>query len=140
MRFFRVWTQMFCVTSWFWRRKIKTLLIECWQKWRTVTMWEYFVTSCNAVLTQVYVEPSNTPEKLMFTALVHENHTEMNKTSIDTNKSTEQKLRNIYIYYSELSLYDKSHKPRRYIMCNNLWLSKYIYIYTGCFRRNGQFF
>ena len=38
MRLFKVRTQTFCVTSRFRRRKAKTLLIECWQKWRTVSM------------------------------------------------------------------------------------------------------
>ena len=97
--------------------KLKTLLIECWQKWSTVGMWEYYVTSYKAI-----------HRKKTNVTLVHINFSDVNKTFIDTNRNTEQKLRNIDIYHPELSVYDKRHKPWHYIMCSNLWIKIYTYI------------
>jgi len=67
-------------------------------------MLEYFVTICHAVLTHVYTEPSDTPKKLMVTALVHKYYTEVNETSIDRTTNAEQKIRNIYLYHPKLSV------------------------------------
>ena len=41
--------------------------------------------------THICAEPSNTPKKLMATALVHKNCTEVNEASIDRNKIQSRK-------------------------------------------------